>query len=296
MASVAVIAHTGKTLGGGLGEFRSVLAREGVTDPIWYEVAKSRFAPKKIRKINAKGADLLFVWGGDGLVQQTIDALDGADLPIAIVPAGTANLLATNLGIPADIEAAVRVGLHGARRTLDAGTLNGARFGVMAGVGIDALMIRDMGSTLKESVGRIGYVWTGAKHLRDSQTRVKVRVDGRKWFKGKASCVLFGNVGKVIGGMTVFPDAKPDDGALEVGVITATGLVEWARALGRTVVGDSEGSPYVETAVGTSFDVRLEDERPYELDGGDRKKTKRIRVGIDPGSVTICVPEEEVAR
>jgi diacylglycerol kinase (ATP) len=101
MASVAVIAHTGKTLGGGLDELRSVLAREGVTDPIWYEVSKSRFAPKKIRKIKENGADLLFVWGGDGLVQRSIDALDGADLPIAIVPAGTANLLATNLGIRA---------------------------------------------------------------------------------------------------------------------------------------------------------------------------------------------------
>ena len=56
MASVAVIAHTGKTLGGGLDEFRSVLAREGVTNPIWYEVPKSRFAPKKIKKISEKGA------------------------------------------------------------------------------------------------------------------------------------------------------------------------------------------------------------------------------------------------
>ena len=295
MASVAVIAHAGKTLGGGLDELRSVLAREGVTDPIWYEVPKSRFAPKKIKKINKKGADLLFVWGGDGLVQQTINTLDGADLPIAIIPAGTANLLATNLGIPADIEAAVRIGLHGERKAFDTGTVNGERFGVMAGIGLDALMIRDMGSTLKDRVGRLGYVWTGAKHLRDKPARVKIRVDGRKWFKGPASCVLFGNVGKVIGGMTVFPDARPDDGALEIGVVTAKGLVDWARTVGRSVVGDPEDSPFVKTAAGAKFDVQLDEAIPYELDGGDRKKTKRMRVGVDPGSTMICVPEEEVA-
>ena len=58
----------------------------------------------------------MFVWGGDGMVQRCIDALAGSDATLAIVPAGTANLLATNLGIPKDIDEAVEIGLHGARR------------------------------------------------------------------------------------------------------------------------------------------------------------------------------------
>jgi diacylglycerol kinase (ATP) len=294
MASVSVLAHSGKTLGGGLDEFRAVLAREGIVDPPWYEVPKSKFAPKKIEKIVKEGTDLLFVWGGDGLVQRTVDALAGVDIAIAIIPAGTANLLATNLGIPKDIEEAVRVGLHGARRRLDAGTLNGERFTVMAGVGLDALMIRDMGSGLKDKVGRVGYVWTGARHLRDQRVRVKVRVDGRKWFSGKMGCVLFGNVGTVLGGMTLFPDATPDDGMLEMGVVTAKGAIEWGRALARTVAGDPNDSPFVQTVSGTSFDVRLERKLPYELDGGERPKTKRLKIGIEPGSVTICVPDAPV--
>jgi len=97
MPAVAVVAHAGKSLGGGLGELRGVLAREGVTDPLWYEVTKSRKAPKRARRALAQGAEVIFVWGGDGTVQRCIDAVAGTDAVLAILPAGTANLLAANL-------------------------------------------------------------------------------------------------------------------------------------------------------------------------------------------------------
>jgi YegS/Rv2252/BmrU family lipid kinase len=295
MTSVAVLAHSGKSLGGGLQEFRHVLAEEGVSDPLWFEVPKSKKAPKMVKAALEEGADLLFIWGGDGMVQRCIDALDGEKPAVAIIPAGTANLLAKNLGIPHDIGAAVRVGLHGQRRALDTGVVNGERFAVMAGVGIDALMIRDADAGLKDRVGRLAYIVSGAKHLRDQQTRTKVKVDDALWFKGRASCVLFGNVGKVLGGMTVFPNANPNDGRLEVGVVTAKGLVDWGRAVGRTMIRDPEGSPFVRTASGGSFDIRLDRKVPYELDGGDRPPTERLRVSVEPASISICVPEEDGA-
>jgi diacylglycerol kinase family enzyme len=66
MPDVAVVAHSGKSFGGGLRELRTVLAREGVTDPLWYEVKKSRHAPACARRAADHGADVIFVWGGDG--------------------------------------------------------------------------------------------------------------------------------------------------------------------------------------------------------------------------------------
>src|SRR2546423_15718698 len=117
--NVAVIAHTGKTLGGGLGELRKLLASAGVEDPVWYEVPKSRKAPKKAAKVRDAGVDLVFVWGGDGMVQRCVDVLAGSDVPIAIIPAGTANLLADNLGIPLGLVEAVRNGLHSERHPLE---------------------------------------------------------------------------------------------------------------------------------------------------------------------------------
>ena len=123
-------------------------------------------------------------------MQRCIDALDGADVPIAIVPAGTANLLASNLDIPKDIEQAVSIGLHGAHRRLDVGRINGERFAVMAGAGFDALMIREADAGLKDRIGRVAYVWTGVNQLGRKPFEATIKVDGSTWFKGKASCVL----------------------------------------------------------------------------------------------------------
>ena len=160
---VAVVAHAGKTFGGGLVELRHVLEEEGIADPLWVEVPKSRKAPKQVKRALKDGAELLFVWGGDGTVQRCLDTVAGTEVPVAIVPAGTANLFATNLGIPQDIRQAVAIGLRGERRRLDVGRFNGERFGVMAGAGFDAAMIHDADGGLKDRLGRVAYVWTGSQ-------------------------------------------------------------------------------------------------------------------------------------
>ena len=292
MTGVAVVAHSGKTLGGGLGELRKVLAHAGVTDPLWFEVPKSNKAPKRARQAVDEGADLVFVWGGDGMVQQCIDALASKSATIAIVPAGTANLLATNLGIPKDIEQAVEIGLHGARRRLDVGVVNGERFAVMAGAGLDAMMIRDADAGLKDRIGRLAYVWTGIKNLGKSRARVTVKLEGNLWFKGRAGCLLVGNVGSLFGGVTVFDDAQPDDGFLEVGLVTAKSTWQWLRALSRTAVARADGSPFVQTTRARKLTVRFDRPMPYEVDGGDRPPTKRLKIRVEPAAVTVCVPEE----
>jgi diacylglycerol kinase (ATP) len=289
MRKVAVIAHANKRLGGGLPELRARLRDHGIDEPIWFEVPKSKFAPDRVRKILKRGPELVFAWGGDGLVQRTVDVLAGSGVPLAIVPAGTANLLATNLGIPKDIGAAVAIGMRGARRTIDVGSVNGERFSVMAGTGLDALMIRDADAGLKERIGQIAYVWTGAKNLKKSGRTVRIDVDGERWYKGPTTCVLVGNVGKIAGGLPVFEDASAEDGRLDLGVVTAESIWEWARTLGRTVAGQAERSPFVRLTKAKKVEVRLDRKAPYELDGGDRKPRKRLRFSVEPAAITICV-------
>jgi YegS/Rv2252/BmrU family lipid kinase len=292
MTSVAVIAHAGKTLGGGLSELRRVLAAEGFDDPHWYEVPKSKFAPKCVKRALREGADLLFVWGGDGMVQRCIDAVGDSDAVVAILPAGTGNLLARNLDVPVDLAAAVAVGLHGARRRIDLGEINGERFAVMAGTGLDALMIRDADRELKGRLGRAAYVLTGAKHLRMKPYHARIKVDGTVWFDGDAGCILVGNVGKVLGGVEAFDDVDPTDGRLEVGVVTAKSVTQWLRALARTAAGSPDDSPFVRTTKARRVRIRLDRRMPYELDGGDAKPTDRLRIDVLPLAVTMCVPDE----
>ena len=293
MVKVAVVAHSGKTLGGGLPELRRVLEAAGVADPFWCEVPKSRKAPAQVRRALDQGAELIVAWGGDGMVQRCVDVLAGSEVPLAIIPAGTANLFATNLGIPSDIEGAVAAGLHGARRRVDLGRFNGERFAVMAGAGFDAAMIRDAGEGgLKERLGRVAYVWTGSENLRSKPFRADIEVDGANWYKGKASCILFGNVGKLVGGVEAFEDARPDDGKLELGIVTAEGLLEWGRMIARAAVGPVDKSPLAQTTKARSVKVKLNRKVLYELDGGDRTKVKTFKVKVEPGAVTVCVPKD----
>jgi diacylglycerol kinase (ATP) len=293
MARVAVVAHAGKSFGGGLPELRAVLAQEGVTDPLWYEVNKSRKAPKQARRALSAGADVMFVWGGDGMVQRCIDAVAGTNALLAILPAGTANLLATNLQIPADLAGAVRVGLHGERRSLDTGSVNGEHFAVMAGAGFDARMIKDADRQMKDRIGRAAYLYTGARNLGARRVKATVEVDGKRFFKGRLSCVLVGNVGKILGGIEAFTGARPDDGLLELGVVTAKNPVEWARTLGRVALGKAEHSPFVEVTRGKKFRIRFDRQLPYELDGGARPAVSKLRIKACPSSIRICVPAPE---
>jgi len=296
MPMVAVVAHAGKSFGGGLGELREVLAREGFADPLWYEVAKSRKAPKYARRALKQGAEVLFVWGGDGTVQRCIDALAGTEAVLAILPAGTANLLAANLGVPDDLTGAVRAGLHGERRVLDTGSVNGEHFAVMAGAGFDARMIKDADRGMKDRIGRAAYVYAGVRNLSARRAKAAITVDGSRFFQGRVSCVLVANVGKVLGGVEAFSGARPDDGLLELGVVTAGNPVEWARTLGRVALGQSEKSPFVEITRGKRFRIRFDRPFPYELDGGARPPVTKMRIKVHPASITVCVPAKTADR
>jgi diacylglycerol kinase (ATP) len=286
---VAVVAHAGKTVGGGLPELRRTLADAGVSDPIWTEVPKSKRAPAAVEEALEDGAELILAWGGDGMVRRCVNALKDTDVPLAIVPAGTSNLFANHLGIERDIAQAVQVALHGDRRRLDVGRFDGERFAVMAGAGFDAAMIK-ASDDLKDRLGRAAYVVGGASKLGAEPFEAKIRIDGTRWYEGPASCILVGNVGDLFGGIEVFADARPDDGVLDVGVLTSEGPVQLVRTAARTAVGSTEKSPFVRVTQGRKVRVKLNRKVRYELDGGDRKKVKSFKVDVEPGAITVCVP------
>jgi YegS/Rv2252/BmrU family lipid kinase len=296
VSRVAVVVHRKKAPRHDLSTVRAALEAAGVADPLWYEVRKSKQARKRARKAAKDGADLVFAWGGDGTVQRCVDALAGRDVALAVIPAGTSNLLATALGIPEDLDEAVQVGLSGRRRVLDTGTVNGERFAVVAGAGLDALLVRDADSDLKGRMGRAAYVLSAVKHLRTDARPAEVRVDGRRVFQGRCTSVLVGNTRGAVGGLDVFESSEPDDGVLEVGVVTAQGPLQLVRTAARAVLGAAEGSPFLRTARGRSIRVRFAVPVPYELDGGDRKPVRTLQVKVRPRSITVCVPRGKESR
>lgn len=117
-----------------------------------------------------------------------------------------------------------------------------------------------------------------------------IEVDGTRFFKGRAACVLAGNVGKILGGVEAFPQARPDNGLLELGVVTARNPAQWARTLGRAALGQASKSPFVHVTRGRKFRIRFGQRLPYELDGGDRPPARKLRIKVHPSSITVCVP------
>lgn len=292
MTKVAVVAHAGKTMGGGLEELRSLLDHAGVAPTYWSEVPKSRFVPERVERALEEGAELLLTWGGDGTVQRSIDVLAGTDATLAILPAGTANLFATSLGIPTDLAEAVEVALEGDTRTLDVGRLNGERFAVMAGAGLDAHLIDAADGELKDRFGRLAYVWTASKGLRAEPFGARIEVNGELWYDDEASCVLLGNVGTLFGGVDAFDSAEPDDGLLELGVAHAQGIGQWARTIARTAVGTTARSPFVQTTKARKVKIELDRKVLYELDGGSRKRVRTLKARVEPRALAVKVPSE----
>ena len=133
-------------------------------------------------------------------------------------------------------------------------------------------------------------MYTGAKNLSASPVRATVEVEGRRFYKGVITCVLVGNVKDILAGIEVFDGSRPDDGLFEIGVVTAKSRTQWAQTIGRIMLGRAEISPFVVTSRGTSFKVKFGHPITYELDGGVRKATKKLRVKIRPASVIECVP------
>ncbi|WP_188194673.1 diacylglycerol/lipid kinase family protein [Nonomuraea sp. SYSU D8015] len=291
--TVAVVAHRKKILGAGLDRLRMLITEEGVGELLWYEVPKSKKAPKKVRQALDQGAELVFVWGGDGMVQRCADVMADSGVPMAVLPAGTANLFAANLDIPADLDDAVRIGFHGRREKLDLGVLNGEHFAVMAGAGFEAEMIADAGGRAKKRLGKLSYVKAAVRHLGGPLVPMKIKIDGTTWFDGRASCLLLGNVSTIAGGVKAFDDARPDDGWLEVGVSTAKGPLQWARVIGRMAAGRSDDSPFVRITRAKKVSARFGFPLTYELDGGEREPTNRIKAEAAAGALTVCLPPDK---
>jgi diacylglycerol kinase (ATP) len=160
----------------------------------------------------------------------------------------------------------------------------------MAGAGFDASMINAADGGLKDKLGRAAYVWSGTKSFRDPPFKAKITVDGSPWYNGPASCILAGNVGALFGGVRVFADAEPDDGLVELAVVTAEGMAQWARTAARTLTGSPEQSPFFHVTKARRAKVKLDRKVLYEMDGGARTKVKAYQLEVEPGAIAICVP------
>jgi YegS/Rv2252/BmrU family lipid kinase len=290
MTSIGVVAHREKLTASTAAELRSALAHVGFSNVHWLEVRKGAAAEQATRRALEDGSDTIIVCGGDGTVRAAAAACANTDAALAVVPAGTANLFATGLELPSDPKKIVETIINGDRRTLDTGVCNGLRFGVMGGTGLDAAMIAQADEH-KDLLGTWAYVRAGVREARERRPiAAKITVDGKPFFEGDVTCVLVGNLGKLKGGVVAFPDASPTDGRLDVAVLTATGVRQWASVMVSAVRGRQDRSSHVHLGQGAKVRVRLAKKQMFELDGGSKGRARKLDFHVDPASLVICAP------
>lgn len=259
-----------------------------------------------------RNASVVLAAGGDGTVRAVVQGLAGSDVPLGVVPGGTGNLLARNLDLPDDAETAVRAALDGPRRRVDVGVLtplgaaaataaggNGGEggsdiepttFAVMAGIGLDAAMMAFTPEGLKAKVGWPAYLVGVVRALRRPAMTVELGLDGSPPRRQRVRMVLVGNVGRLQAGVELMPDARPDDGRLDLCVLAPRGVAGWWKALTSTVSGSPArrfGEP-VQVLPVRRLTVRSHRPRPCQLDGDPIGDRSAFAIEIRPGALLLC--------
>lgn len=290
MTQVAVVVHEGKLAAVRGADpcalIRSALRARGEPPPRMYPTSDSDAGTEAARTALSEGAELVIVCGGDGTVSACAAALADTGVPMAVVPIGTGNLVAGNLGLPRDPEAAVATALDGADRHLDVGRVRDGVLVGMAGLGLDAAMVQDAPRTLKRRVGWLAYAVSLARHLGDRGFTIVLDVDGRRRRHRNVRTVVVGNVGELHGGLTLFPEARPDDGLLEVAVLAPRTAWGWLSVVVDLLRG-KEKTPAVRRRRGRHIAVTCQRPLRREVDGEALPDGRVLDVAVEPGALLL---------
>lgn len=270
---------------------RQVMDAHGWDEPLWLETTAEDPGRGQAKSAVSAGADLVLACGGDGTVTACAEGVSDTGVPLAIIPMGTGNLLARNIGLPMGLDEALAVALDGVQQPIDAGRVNGTLFVVMAGLGLDARMLDGTSDPLKKRLGWFAYVISAIRHLGDRPMRVTVIADGGRRRRMRASALIVGNVGWLQGGLPLLPDARPDDGVLDAVVLTATSLIGWLP-VAANIVARRPARGRIYRVQFTELQLTLDQEQPWQLDGEVMGSARRLTVVAQPGALLLRMPPE----
>ncbi|WP_147915697.1 diacylglycerol/lipid kinase family protein [Ruania zhangjianzhongii] len=248
-----------------------IAADLAMPEPLWFETTVEDPGVGQTRAAIAAGASVVVAAGGDGTVRTVAEVLAGTEIPMALLPLGTGNLLARNLDLPlASTELLIHTALGGVDHSIDLGWIRAENvpvsaddaettaapadggetapaedtspapehlFLVMAGIGFDAQMVAGAGDELKARMGWFAYFLAGARHLHGRKTRLQMQVGEGEVRPLQVRSLLFANCGRLPGGIVLLPDAELDDGWLDVAALdTRGGVLGWASLFGKVVL------------------------------------------------------------
>jgi diacylglycerol kinase (ATP) len=291
--------------------------KAGWAPTLWFETAEDDWGQGVTASAIRRGVDVVIAAGGDGTVRAVAEALRDSGVSLALLPSGTGNLLARNLDLPlANLEQSIEIAFAGDDRRIDLGVVEIVRadgdreehaFLVMAGLGLDAKMIKNTNSKLKKAVGWLAYI-DGITRSLPELTPVRITYSLNKGARKSLNVhtIIVGNCGMLPGGLLLMPDAKPDDGRLDIAALRPRGPFGWAKvwrkvawengvlrksALGRKIIDLSADVRDVTYLTGTDLRMTVDGEpEEFQLDGDEFGEAKSVHAWVDPGALTVKVP------
>ena len=214
-----------------------------------------------------RGVDVVAAAGGDGTINEVVNGLDGYDVPLGIIPVGTANDFARQVGIPADADHAMDVILQRTPKRLDTASLNGRRFLNVSTGGVGAEATAETPSEVKESLGAIAYAISGVRKLADFRAQhARFSGDGFE-YDGEFLMFAVGITRSTGGGTMVTPMASATDGLLDLCIVERMSRGEFARTVLRVKRGEHIGQEGVHYVQLKSVTIEATDPMAVNVDG-----------------------------
>jgi diacylglycerol kinase (ATP) len=288
----------------------------GWAPTIWFETTEQDPGQRVAGSAIRRGADVVLVAGGDGTVRAVAEGLRDSTVALAVLPSGTGNLLARNLNLPlSSLDDAIDIAFNGENRPIDLGIAEITRpdgdteehvFLVVAGLGIDAKMIANTRSDLKKAVGWLAYIDGTLRSLPELEpVRLSYSRDKGPRRTLTVHTIMIGNCGSLPGGLMLIPDAKPDDGILDIVAFRPQGAFGWLRvwrkiawengvlrktAVGRKILDLSRDVRDVAYWRGRDLRLWVSSPQEFQLDGDEFGEATSVHTWVDERSLTVRVP------
>jgi len=241
---------------------------------------------RQAREAVAMGFQTIVAAGGDGTVNEVLNGIDPAKCALGILPVGTMNVLALELGISPDLERALAVIRKNHRRRVDLGYANQRRFIQLAGVGLDAEVVRKTHPEAKRAWGPWSYLLTVAQVTVAPAPRLRVKAEGKE-FPG--AMVLIGNGRHYGGPFRFFPKADMTDGKLDVCIFPKSGPLDLLWYLQGVLIGGPESLPEVTYLQVPALTVEADEKVALEVDGEYGGETP-VTFRLEKKGVEVVVP------
>jgi diacylglycerol kinase (ATP) len=236
--------------------------------------------------------------GGDGTLAEAATGLAGTEVPLAIIPRGTANQVARNLNIPIAFEAAVDTVVNGVATPIDLGHINGRSFALIAGAGFDAAIMTTATRDLKERWGFAAYIYAAVKQaLLLQPARFHVTVDELE-LDVSAVTVMIANVGELFTAYLPFrlpltpqPLSSWNDGLFDVVIVAPRTLPDWAAILWQTAQYRFGGNSQLIHLQGRIVTIDADPPVPVQIDGDPAGVTPMTAIAVERAA-RILLPRE----